>query len=513
MAKRDDAPALLLQQLPSDAVALVGNDDLVAAARSALQHQTRVGASSPVPSSDMLEELQREAVELASPSKECPAPQLHSKYRYSSDYDEVALPSATDVRTLHREAALALHEAEHQAASEKNVALRAITLASDLGERCERLRHRIAQVSHAERWLREQLKEKDTQLQAMRAEAARLSDVERTLHEMGVHDGGTATVEHSLMEMGALVVESIGLGADAAVEEEREACRIAVRQEGVERGKRVLAEQLTAAYTAASEDLQRRAARVEALADEDNLKAESVARAIEETTRKIQRVREEAQATAASMIEQAAQMVGAPSRRMPESAPNSHWRARPTQNAWVAAGAHEISEDGVYEVALPHQAVAAWAEHEIAPNLEEARSLALAAQRDAAAAEAEANFSVASVCAATQKFGATAIDLDKSIMDLVAQHRHLEASVSVLQADQRIDAVLRSPAAMLHDCRRQQRRQWQRRQQAGGQGLDTVHSIDAVDRRIDAVLARAGRQHLSGGMQQVAGGMGVALHF
>ena len=500
------APALLLQQLSSDAAALVGNVDLVAAARSALQHQTRVGASPPVSSRDMLAELQREAVELASPGKERTAPQLHGEY--SSNCDEVALPSAANVDAMHREAALARDEAEHQAASEKNAAVRAIALAADLGQRSERLRRKIAQVSHAERWLREQLKETETQLQAMRAEAARLSDVERTMHETSVHGGGTAAAE--LMEMRALVEESIALGADAAVEEEREACRIAVRQEGVERGKRVMAEQLTAAYTTASEDLHRRAARVEALADQDNVQAESIARAIEETMHEIQRVREEAQATAASTIEQAAQMVGAPSRRMPESAHHSHWRARPTQAAWLDAGADEISEDGVYEVALPHQAVAAWAEHEIAPDLEEERSLALAAQRDAATAEAEANLSVANVCAVVTRFGATAIELDKSIIDLVAQHRHLEASVSVLKADQRIDAILRSPAAMLHDRRRQQQQQ---QQQAGGQGLGPAYSIDAVDKKIDAVLARAGRQHLSGGMQQFADGMGVALHF
>ena len=73
------APALLLQQLSSDAAALVGNVDLVAAARSALQHQTRVVASSPVSSRDMLAELQREAVELASPSKERTALQLHGE--------------------------------------------------------------------------------------------------------------------------------------------------------------------------------------------------------------------------------------------------------------------------------------------------------------------------------------------------------------------------------------------------------------------------------------------------
>jgi hypothetical protein len=537
MASQDGAPALLLQQLSSEAANLVGDDDLVAAARSALHHQPRAAAS-PASSRDMLIELQREAVELASPGKELTAWQLHGDQ--SSGYDVLtaftaALPSAADVQTMHREATLAHDEAENQAASEKHAATRATTLAADLAQSSETLRRRIVQASQAERWLSEQIKEKDAQLQSMRAEVARLSDVEHTMHELSVHgDGRTTAAEHSLSEMTALVEESIALGAEASVEEEREACRIAVRQEGTERGKRVMAEQMTVACNAASEDLKRQAADFEAWADQDHLQAERLTCAIEEITREAQRVREEAQAAVANIAEQAAQMVGAPTNHhIPKSADHSHARAHPTQAAWMAAGANEFSEDGLHEVALPHHAAASWAEDMIAPVLAKERSLALAAQRDAAEAKRLADLSVQNVCAVTQKLGATAIDLDRSVTGLVAQRRQLEASISTLKADQRIDAVLRSPAVMLHGRRQQEqpqqqpqqpqqqpqqqrrrrRQQRRRQQQASGQQLVAASSIDAVDRKIDALLAQVGHRQDLSGMQPLASGMGVALRF
>lgn len=521
MADKDDATALLLKQLSSDAADLVNNDDLVAAARSSLQNESRAGPSY-VSSREVLAELQREAIELASPVKGLTLPQLHCDHR-ESDYgmptaSTAALPSVADMQVMHREAKFACDAAEQQMVQEKLAALRATALATDLADSSEILRRRLAQASQAERWLSEQIKEKDVQLQRLRKEVEVIQapfDVEQTAHEMSARGSGeTVVAEQSLPELMALVEESIVLGADAVIEEEREAHRTAIRQEGVDRGKRVMAEKMTAACTCAHEDLRRRAVHLEALADQKLVQAEKLARAVEETTHEAQQVREEAQAAATSIVEQAAQMVGAPTRSL-TSESTQHSISQSTRTAWLAAGACEISEDGLYEVALSHQAAATWAEEEIAPVLAKERSLVLSAQRDVAEATCAADLSVANGCAFVQELGATAIDLNRSVTDLVAQHWQLEASVSALKADQRMDAVLRSPAAIQHGSGRlRQERDEHQEENAHGAAFD-AYSTDDVDSRIDDVLARFGgkKTPVARYMQQRADGVGIALHF
>ena len=132
-----DAQARLLQQLGDDAASLVGDGDLVAAARSSFEQVA------PVQPIELLAELQRDADELASPSKSRGA---------------AALPSGDDVQKMHREEERARNAAEHQAELELHAATRAITLAAALAESSARTRRKLAQCSAAEHWLSAQIR-------------------------------------------------------------------------------------------------------------------------------------------------------------------------------------------------------------------------------------------------------------------------------------------------------------------------------------------------------------------
>ena len=316
--------------------------------------------------------------------------------------------------------------AEHQAELELHEASQAVTLAADLAEASERARCKLAQARQAAHWLSGQVEAKGAELERAHEQTRQTVAAceQLSLGAVTLGGGDVAEAETSLAEVTAMVAESIELGADAAVAAEREGQLVALQQEGEERGRRTMAEQRCAAYSHAAVDLEQAAEDLEAKADRTSWEVERTVRELDETTREAARLLEYGRAKAAEILSHAQQMVGGASTTPPDG-------RNVTRSAWLAVGAQQFEGDA-YEIGLPHQQAAAWAEEAIAPALQDESRLTAAAISDAVDEAARAHH------------------LESSVLALEVQEAEIEiweSAVTAVTADSRMDAVLRSPAA------------------------------------------------------------------